>query len=173
MTRALAPELKRNPAERSTTATLTSAASHLYAVIRDIRACFNRLKALADAMHRDLGITASMRAVMESLAEKQQPVPQIARTKGVSRQHIQASVDALLRKGLVELRENPAHKRSRLVTLTAQGQTAFAEIRRREVSVLAQLADGVAPATLNTTSELLRTLTQRLDEAQSRRTDDD
>ena len=167
------PCSKNNPAMRSSKAAVPSVAVHLYAVIRDIRSCFNRLKALADEMHRDLGVTASMRAVMESLAEQEQPVPQIARTKGVSRQHIQVGVDTLQRKGLVQLRHNPAHKRSPLVALSPEGQTVFAEIRRREFLVLEQLADGMSPAALNTTSELLRTLTQRLEETNQRRADDD
>ncbi|MDP6883807.1 MAG: hypothetical protein QF830_06710, partial [Rhodospirillales bacterium] len=65
-------------------------AKTLYAVILDLRLCFNLLRTRADEMHKDLGVNASMRAVMESLAgEDEKTVPEIARGKSVSRQHIQ------------------------------------------------------------------------------------
>jgi DNA-binding MarR family transcriptional regulator len=113
----------------------------LYQVIRQVRSCFNQLRALGDELHRDLGITASMRAVMESLAEDgEQTVPQIARVKGVSRQHIQVNVDELLSSALIVLRENPAHRRSPFVALTKKGHTAFKEMRGREAKTLELLA---------------------------------
>ena len=116
----------------------------------------NTLKALADEMHEDLGVTASMRAVLESLAdEDEQTVPQIARTKGVSRQHIQVIVDALTKGAFVVLRDNPAHKRSALVALTNRGQSTFKEIRRREQAILEKLA---ADLPLNSLETTLKTL---------------
>lgn len=118
-----------------------SKADKLYGVIRQIRLCFNLLRALGDALHQDLGITASMRAVMESLAEDgEQTVPQIARRKSVSRQHIQVNVDALLKVAIVALRHNPAHRRSPVVAMTKRGQSAFKEMRRREKGFLDGLA---------------------------------
>lgn len=36
----------------------------------EIRANFNRLREFADEMHKDLAITASMRAVMEAVADR-------------------------------------------------------------------------------------------------------
>ena len=60
----------------------------LEALIHLIRLAFNRLRARADALHADLGVSAGMRAVLESLAESgAQTVPDMARTKSVSRQH--------------------------------------------------------------------------------------
>jgi DNA-binding MarR family transcriptional regulator len=108
---------------------------------RAIRACFGRLGALADDLHRDLGLTASQRAVVEFLFETgEHTVPQIARAKRVSRQHIQVLVDTLIPSGLVALRDNPAHKRSPLVTLTARGRRTFEVARAREAVLLAELA---------------------------------
>jgi len=119
-----------------------SKAQRLYAVVRQIRSCFNQLRSLSDALHEDLGITASMRAVLESVAEGgEQTVPQIARTKSVSRQHIQVNVDALVKAALVAIRDNPAHRRSPCVAITKHGQSAFREIRRREKGLLERLAN--------------------------------
>jgi DNA-binding MarR family transcriptional regulator len=144
---------------------MTEPARALYEVIREIRASFHRLKAFADVMHADLGITASMRAVLETVAERgAQPVPEIARTKGVSRQHIQVNVDALCDKGLAELRENPVHKRSSLVALTRNGRVAFDKMRQREKLALEQLADGLSTEDLESGLRVLRTLRERLDQ---------
>jgi DNA-binding MarR family transcriptional regulator len=120
---------------------VTSKADKLYGVIRQIRLGFNQLRALGDTLHQDFGITASMRAVMESVAEDgQQTVPQIARAKSVSRQHIQVNVDELVRTALGALKDNPAHRRSPFVVLTKRGQSAFKEMRRREKGILNNLA---------------------------------
>jgi DNA-binding MarR family transcriptional regulator len=138
-------------------------AKKLYGAIRGLRGCFNRLKALANEMHADLGISASMRAVMETLAEEGgKPVPKIARTKGVSRQQIQVNVNALLKKRLVALTDNPAHKRSPLVALTENGRAAFSEMRRREASTLEYLAADFSADALDNASAILSKLNHRL-----------
>ncbi|UCH74587.1 MAG: MarR family transcriptional regulator [Rhodospirillales bacterium] len=137
-------------------------ARQLYAVIRQVRTCFNRLKSLSDEMNRDLEVNASMRAVMEALSAEGRTVPDIARARSVSRQHIQVNMDALLAKGLVESRANPAHKRSPLYLLTDGGEAIFAEIRRREVEVLEQLADGLLGRTLEAADAALDALNARL-----------
>ena len=110
------------------------------AAIGEIRKCFQHLRALADALHGDLGINASMRAVLEFLTEHSaMTVPGIAREKTVSRQHIQTIVDQLLAARLVELRVNPAHRASPLIALTPRGARLFAEVRQRERAVIADL----------------------------------
>lgn len=112
-----------------------------------VRVCFQRLRAVADALHADLGMTASLRAVLETLhARDAQTVPQIAEAKSVSRQHIQKIVDALLATRHVALRANPDHKRSPLVALTAKGRAAFEAMQAREAALAAALARDQAPA---------------------------
>lgn len=142
---------------------MTPEAQRLVSVIGRIRTCFNLLKGLADALHRDLGVTGSMRAVMEALdGESPQTVPRMARAKGVSRQHIQVIVDALVGAGLAALHDNPAHRRSPLVALTEAGSAAFAEIRRREERLLDALADGLSAADLEAAAAALAALEERL-----------
>lgn len=130
---------------------------------RAIRASFGRLRAVGDALHADRGITASMRAVMESLAERgAQSVPQMARAKSVSRQHIQVNVDALVAAGLVVAGANPEHKRSPLIDLTAAGRTTFAAMRKREGVVLRRLAAALPAADVATAIRTLEALHARL-----------
>src|SRR5262245_28999821 len=112
-------------------------AERLVALTRAVRGLFNRLKALGDDLHGDLTITTAMRAVMETLAEAgPMTVPQIAKSKGVTRQHIQLLADALSGGGWVTVKDNPAHKRSSLIALTEKGKRMFAKMRVREIPVI-------------------------------------
>jgi DNA-binding MarR family transcriptional regulator len=135
-------------------------------IASEVRRLFQILKALADAVHKDAGLNASHRAVLESLAEGPRTVPDIARQKSVTRQHIQLIADALLGMKLIELRENPAHRRSPLLALTRDGKAAFADIRKREAPLLDLLGADIEPrkaaATLETLSALSRAASEVL-----------
>ena len=129
-------------------------------ITTEVRRLFQLLRALADAVHSEAGLNASMRAVMESLAGGPRTVPDIAREKSVTRQHIQLIADALLDSHLIELRENPAHRRSPLLVLTRSGKAAFAEIRRREAPLLERLGAAVEPRKADITVETLAALSR-------------
>lgn len=134
-------------------------ARNLYAVIRDVRLCFNLLRSRADEMHKDLGVNASMRAVMESLAgSNERTVPEIARSRGVSRQHIQVIVNALTGAKLIETRDNPDDKRTFLVSLTDRGRTVFSEIQKREAVELRLLSETFSTDELQVTLNTLQKL---------------
>lgn len=138
---------------------MTPNAQMLYAMIGEVRTCFNLLKGLSDDLIADLGINASLRAVMESLADGgAQTVPAIARSKGVSRQHIQVNMDALLAKGLAESRDNPAHKRSPLFALTASGEEMFAVVQQRDAAVLERVAKSFDTTTMQAAGKALADL---------------
>ncbi len=127
-------------------------------VVRETRALFQALKALADTAHAGLGINASMRAVMEALVQNgPQTVPAIAQAKTVSRQHIQTIADELARRGFVEVRHNPQHKRSSLIALSAKGKAAALAMGEREVALFEEFAAG---STAEGLEELARNLAQ-------------
>lgn len=134
------------------------------AMIREIRACFNRLKLLGDELHQDLGITTAMRSVMEALYEGgKQTVPQVARSKRVTRQHIQVLVNDLVEAAFVITRANPTDKRSPLVALTKQGRAIFDRMRQREKVVLAEMSRALAGSDLDSGLAVLGTLRVYLD----------
>jgi DNA-binding MarR family transcriptional regulator len=135
----------------------------IYILIRAIRACFHLMGNVGDDLHRQFGITASMRAVMESLYEGgPQTVPQVARSKNVTRQHIQALVDQLLEAGLSVAVANPDHKRSPLIELTARGHSAFEDMQRREQTLLTQLTAALPARDLMIAVETIRKLNEQL-----------
>ena len=135
----------------------------IYVLIRAIRACFHLMGNVGDELHRHYGVTTSMRAVMESLYEGgPQTVPQVARSKSVTRQHIQSLVDQLLEVGLAAAVPNPDHKRSPLIELTAKGHRSFEDMQRREQGLLIQLSAGLPAQDLMLTVETIQRLNEQL-----------
>ena len=121
-----------------------AAAAAAARLIRTVRRSFRRFGRAVDRLHADLGVTAAMRVVLEMVTEQgPMTVPQMARRKGLSRQHFQTKVDALRARGLVAVRQNPRHARSVLIELTDEGRTVFAEMGRREAAALARVVQGL------------------------------
>jgi DNA-binding MarR family transcriptional regulator len=142
---------------------MNAKAKILNAVIHDVRLCFNLLRSLADEMHKDLGVNASMRAVMESLAGgNEKTVPEIARSRGVSRQHIQMIANRLTTANLIKVRDNPNDKRTFLVSLTDRGRAVFGEMQEREAVELRRLSGAFSNGELESALNALRKLSDIL-----------
>jgi DNA-binding MarR family transcriptional regulator len=69
-----------------------------------------------------------------------QTVPQIARYRYVPRQSVQKLANEMLADGVIELVNNPAHKRSKLLRLTSKGEAVFAEMSDRIAALSETLA---------------------------------
>jgi DNA-binding MarR family transcriptional regulator len=121
------------------------------------------LRAVGDEMHADLGVTTAMRGVMASLAAAgPRTVPDLARERPVSRQHIQTVVNDLLAAGLVEALPNPSHRRSPLIGLTEDGQKHFRLLKEREAALFSRTAPAVSQADLAATMRLFDLLERDL-----------
>lgn len=132
-------------------------------VVNEVRLLNNRLIELVEELHRDTGITASQRAVLEFISRNgPETVPAIARSRGVSRQHIQVIVNELVSAGLLEPQANPAHQRSPNHALTETGQRSIDELLQREGDYLTTHLDGLdaerLAAAAATLAELRHTL---------------
>jgi len=100
-------------------------------------ALFHRLRAIAVEVHGQSEVSPGHRGVLLSLHRLgPQTVPQLARARPVSRQHIQVLVNGLIEHGLVETEDNPAHRRSPFVRLTAKGEGRVDAMRQRERNLL-------------------------------------
>jgi DNA-binding MarR family transcriptional regulator len=110
----------------------------------EVRTTFHFLADLVEVLH-DGVLSPGERAVLE-FVHRHGPttVPDIARARGVTRQHIQTLVNDLHVRALVETRDNPAHRRSRLVALTPSGRAAIEVALRREVARIAHAGDVVS-----------------------------
>lgn len=140
----------------------------LESLINEVRLFYQSLVQIGDELHADLDISMGMRAVLEYLDRNgDTTVPDIARDRRVTRQRIQTLVNALLERGLVTTRDNPASRRSPLVTLTTAGAETIRAMRRREGDALnVDMADRrirSAEATLRMLREALERRSGRID----------
>ena len=133
----------------------------LMSVFEETRALFHRLKVVVEQIHKEGQMSGGLRGVLRSLlAEGPRTVPQLARSRPTSRQHIQVLVNRLLELSLVELVDNPAHKRSRLVSLTPAGKKRIEAMNRREAALLEKFPVGVSEKSLQSTARTLKKLRQ-------------
>lgn len=134
-------------------------ASALDALIGETTALFHRLKAVAEEVHRQGGVSAGRRGLLRSLArEGPRTVPQLARARPVSRQLVQSLVNGLLDDGYVESLPNPAHRRSHLLRLTTAGERFVTDMERRERELLSGLRMDVGRAELEAAAATLRSV---------------
>lgn len=70
--------------------------------------------------------------VLRSLVhEGPMTVPELARSRPVSRQHCQTIANALEAQGLIEFIENPKHKTSKLMRVTKKGAARFQSMKKQ------------------------------------------
>jgi DNA-binding MarR family transcriptional regulator len=138
-------------------------ANENYQVVWLVRRLF---RALAQKASENLGqyqLSVADRAVMEFLYPQEQlSVPEIASRYQVSRQHVQVTVNALRKNGLLESRPNPRHKRSVLMKLSKKGGELFAEILAKDKETVERLFSAVPIEDRKTTHRSLETLLREL-----------
>jgi DNA-binding MarR family transcriptional regulator len=118
---------------------------------------YNRLRVLAEQVHGQGEGSAGRRSILRSLdLSGPQTVPQMARVRLVSRQHVQVLVNALIDDGLLELVKNPSHKRSSIVQLSKRGKQMVAAMHKTEEEWLEQLTLDVSKKDIQRTAETLR-----------------
>ena len=83
-------------------------------------------------------------------------VPEIARSRPISRQHCQTIANALHAKGLVEFIENPKHKRSMLLRVTKMGRERFEGMRKQFLAVAADYAPSFGAAEISAATGVCR-----------------
>jgi DNA-binding MarR family transcriptional regulator len=130
-----------------------------YPLTLAVRRLFHKLGHGVAALHQDSKVSVGMRAVLESIVYGgPQTVPHMARVRPVTRQHIQGLVNALLNGGYVEYIDNPAHKRSKLVSPTKRGLQAFQEMRERENEAFGRVSLDATSEDLEAANTVLRVL---------------
>ena len=87
-----------------------------------------RLLDAAQEMARNGGITAAWWQVLGGILDQPRSVAQIGRLMGMSRQGVQRVADLLVARQLAEYRQNPAHRRAKLLACTEAGYWAIRRI---------------------------------------------
>ena len=121
--------------------------------------------ALAEDLARPAGLTAAWWQVLGAVLGGPLPVASIAREMGLTRQSVQRIADILVERGLAEYRDNPAHRRAKLLVPTEQGRAAIARIGPGHAAAAGQLAKTLGEQPLADAVAALRTLSAALEEA--------
>ncbi|MCK7615687.1 MarR family winged helix-turn-helix transcriptional regulator [Roseibium sediminicola] len=146
----------------------SSEVADLRLLIGEVRKTFRLMAGLSDRMLEARGLTASLRAILEYLAEEgPSPVPKMAAAKSMTRQSVQALVDRLDALGLIDSQPNPDHKRSQLIALTREGQATFQAILLEEKDLLVRIAADWTGGDLQETCRTLRMFQTRLNDLRS------
>jgi len=112
----------------------------IHILANSIRRTYNRLRHTTDQIHDGLEMSAPKRTLLMDIdREGPQTVPMLASLRYVSRQIIQTQVNELLELGYLVSKDNPAHKRSYLIALTATGRSLVKRMQKAEIEYLQQL----------------------------------
>ncbi len=124
---------------------------------------FHTVRHAAEWLHGKGRLTAGKRGILRSISKfGPQTVPQMARARFVSRQHIQTLINELLKEGLLVLTVNPAHKLSRLVRLTERGERYLNEFYQKETVAFGSIDLGVSEDELASATGILRSIRENL-----------
>ena len=125
-------------------------------VTDEVRLLYNRMVAVFGELHSDTGVSLPQRAVLEFLRRSgPATVPKIARTRGVTRQHIQTIINDLDERGLVVSHPNPAHQRSVLFDLTEAGRALIDTMVANERAFMSQRVGDLTSDELEQAAALL------------------
>jgi DNA-binding MarR family transcriptional regulator len=136
----------------------------LAALFAEVEALGRRLRAVEEAAHGRGTGTAAERGILGALAAAAPcTIAALARSRPVTRQHVQAVVARLESEGLVARTPNPAHRRSPLFSPTPFGEELLRAIALREARVLGGIRTGVPAGRLLRAAGVLRAVRRRLE----------
>jgi DNA-binding MarR family transcriptional regulator len=125
-------------------------------LVYETTALHHRMKIVVQKLHGGGEMAAGKRGILKGIELRgPQTVPQMARARPVSRQHIRAALEPLLAEGLVQYVDNPHHKRSKLVDLTPKGAARLQAINRREEEFFTRLQERFDVRELRAAADLL------------------
>jgi DNA-binding MarR family transcriptional regulator len=139
----------------------------LTGLILEIFKANGRLLAAGDRLAGPIGLTSARWQVLGAiaLAASPQPVSNLARNMGLTRQAVQRSVNELAAEDFVAFDENPHHQRAKLVVLTKKGHAAYEAVSRLQVPWANALASELPAKDLAAAARVLAVLTRRLEAA--------
>ncbi|WP_197446741.1 MarR family winged helix-turn-helix transcriptional regulator [Tautonia plasticadhaerens] len=122
------------------------------------------LLAAGDRMAGPSGLTSARWQVLGVVDHAPVSVAHVSRIMGLTRQSVQTTADALERDGFVEYRDNPHHRRAKLIALTEKGRIALRQVEARQAIWADRTGKAVGEEALRTAVEGLRRARQRLEE---------
>ncbi len=135
-------------------------------LLDEVRLLWHAAVESGERLHAGESVTLGMRAVLEFLLlNGPATVPQIARSRHVTRQHIQILANGLFGLDLVAAEANPAHRRSGLLRLTPRGQKVIERMRGRERRLFKRLEPVPSASDIQRAAETLKAVREALGRA--------
>ncbi|MDJ0884358.1 MAG: MarR family transcriptional regulator [Desulfobacterales bacterium] len=135
----------------------------LHDLFREVFALKALLAGIMDQVHLEAGLSTSQNRIMHALSQTARAtVPDIAAALGVSRQFVQKSCNDLLERGFLAFYDNPRHKRSKHLALTAVGRAAYEMARRKEDEIIAKSLPDIEPGKAARATKLLHSIREAL-----------
>jgi DNA-binding MarR family transcriptional regulator len=125
--------------------------------------------ALAEELARPVGLTAARWQVLGAVLADPLTVAGIARAMGITRQSVQRIADLLVDDGLAEYRDNPAHRRAKLLAPTDAGRAAVDRISPAQRRAARALVAEVGPARLAEALSAMQAVSEAVDSLSARR----
>ena len=122
------------------------------------------LLAAGNRLSQDLRLTSARWQVLGALQDGPLTIPQIARNVGSTRQSVRRLIELLARQGRLELVNNPHHRKSDLIRLTAAGVKALNKLKQRQRSWHPRIMEGVTPPALRQAAALLRHIRAQIEQ---------
>ncbi len=143
----------------------TPEGSSLTDLILEVFKLNGRLLSAGDQLVASLGLTSARWQVLGAIALSgaPQPVANIARDMGLTRQAVQRVVNELEAEGFLMFAPNPHHRRAKLVVLSRSGNKAFQAAAIRQAPWANQLARRISTRDIRTALGVVREITLRLE----------
>ncbi|MFE6617635.1 MarR family winged helix-turn-helix transcriptional regulator [Streptomyces sp. NPDC008086] len=111
------------------------------------------------------GVSVGVRSVL-TLLHRYGPmtVPQMARVMTLTRQFVQRMVNDATARGWAEATPNPAHQRSSLIRITADGEAVITAILAREHALNRQVGGDLTEAELRACVRVLKQMMKTFDD---------
>jgi DNA-binding MarR family transcriptional regulator len=110
---------------------------------------------IAEEIAQPVGLTAAWWQVLGAVLGAPLPVAAIAREMGLTRQAVQRIADLLVEHGLASYAPNPAHKRAKLLCISARGRRSIAALAATQHAWSDRLGRTVGARALTQTNEVL------------------
>jgi len=123
-----------------------------------------------DRIAQPVGLTSARWQVLGIVEHGLIPVAHVARYMGLSRQTVQQTADGLERDGFITYRENPHHRRAKLMQMTEKGERALEYLRAHQTVWAQQIGGDQSLESLQQALEVVRGLRRHLEDDPSRST---
>lgn len=117
----------------------------------------------ADRITEGTRLSAARWQVLGAVLPAPLTVAGVARSMGLTRQSVQRLADVLVAEGMCEYRENPAHRRAKLLAPTSRGLAAIERIHPIQVAWADRVGAKLGLPRLKTVNRLLNLLISALD----------